>query len=301
MKNERILFSRQMLSVMVDHVRITTAALKENFGLSYNDFALLYTLQGIDRPVDTQSIARYLLLQQKTVSLALRRLEDKGSVMRSRGFDDRRESFFCLTHGGVQQVNDAYRFVEKLLVETFLETIDSDLFEEPKQAMKENVVMLRGFNVPAFDNRQNRKALFDVEHFLFWRYFTERASEIVQREGAMTLTDYRVLVSLCELGKATSGDLADLLNISKASMSQAKMNLYERGLMIELPDDDDGRRGVLRPTREGQIKAGHVFFELTQMTQRSHLALSDEAVILINEYYLKMYSTFHKRRIEPQG
>ena len=107
MKSETIVFSRQMLTVIVEHTRVVTARLKERWGLSYNEFTLLYALLEVARPVDTGSLGEYLLLRRETVTGLLLDLEDKGLVVRVPGQKDRRVLLVQLSRKGATETREA--------------------------------------------------------------------------------------------------------------------------------------------------------------------------------------------------
>lgn len=293
MKSETIVFSRQMLTVIVEHTRVVTARLKERWGLSYNEFTLLYALLEVARPVDTGSLGEYLLLRRETVTGLLLDLEDKGLVVRVPGQKDRRVLLVQLSRKGATETREAAADLERLLCAAFMSSMqDAQRHMRTWGGMLASVSALRGTAVVPFCEIDEPTGIFNASYYLYWRLMVEGWSEAVRREGGISLVESRVLGLVNELGQASPAVLADRLFVSRSSVSVAKGALVKAGLLQEASDPFDGRGSILRCTKTGAALDGSLSRALGAVAQRGHQSLSDEEVTMLNGWYMRMYADY---------
>jgi DNA-binding MarR family transcriptional regulator len=73
----------------------------------------------------------------------------------------------------------------------------------------------------------------------------------VRQDLDLSSRQWRVLVMLNRLGKSTSGDVARLAHFDHSQVSRVSMELVQRGLIDQTPDDNDRRKQWLRLTPAG--------------------------------------------------
>lgn len=120
----------------------------------------------------------------------------------------------------------------------------------------------------------------------------------VGTELGLSSRQWRVLVMLNRLGRATSGEVARATHLDHSQVSRASHELVDKGLLEMSDDPEDRRRQVLSVTDAGEtvLRRGIVGSKARQARLRSRLsdedyatfgrilsALTDEAQRMIDE------------------
>ncbi len=100
MQHESIALSRQMMTVILEHVRISKEYLRRNAAITYNDLLVLLALQEAGEPVGADALADYAILQRRTVAAMLREMQKAGLVARTSSEDDGRVMLCSITREG---------------------------------------------------------------------------------------------------------------------------------------------------------------------------------------------------------
>lgn len=83
------------------------------------------------------------------------------------------------------------------------------------------------------------------------------APEDVRREITDLRSSQLRLLSLTPVDGIRGSDLADEVGMTKQALSEFAQALQRKGLLESLPDPDDGRARLLRPTALGRAVAEH--------------------------------------------
>lgn len=100
MQHESIALSRQMMTVIFEHVRISKEYLRRNAAITYNDLLVLLALQEAGEPVGAGALADYAILQRRTVAAMLQEMQKAGLVARTSSEDDGRVMPYSITREG---------------------------------------------------------------------------------------------------------------------------------------------------------------------------------------------------------
>lgn len=100
MQHESIALSRQMMTVILEHVRISKEYLRRNAAITYNDLLVLLALQEAGEPVGAGALADYAILQRRTVAAMLQEMQKAGLVARTSSEDDGRVMPYSITREG---------------------------------------------------------------------------------------------------------------------------------------------------------------------------------------------------------
>lgn len=100
MQHESIALSRQMMTVILEHVRISKECLRRNAAITYNDLLVLLALQEAGEPVGAGALADYAILQRRTVAAMLQEMQKAGLVARTSSEDDGRVMPYSITREG---------------------------------------------------------------------------------------------------------------------------------------------------------------------------------------------------------
>ena len=101
------------------------------------------------------------------------------------------------------------------------------------------------------------KGLTTVLHEVIW-LMDRKAGEIVQREYGISLSWFRLLIILANVGPATQHRLAQSLNHSDASVSKLLDRMSDSGLVTVTVDPAHRRRRIVELTPAGQKLATQI-------------------------------------------
>ena len=74
---DRFAISHRMMTVIIEHYRLTSALMRSDFNLTYSGLSTLTTLLEYTEAVPTPWLCDYLMLERKTVWNVLLKLEDR--------------------------------------------------------------------------------------------------------------------------------------------------------------------------------------------------------------------------------
>jgi DNA-binding MarR family transcriptional regulator len=109
----------------------------------------------------------------------------------------------------------------------------------------------------------------DLQSFLPYRLavLSEQVSQcvaLVYRERfGLSRDEWRVLASLADRGTARTAEVIEATALEKMPISRALTALQEKGLLERVPDPDDGRAWLNRPTASGRA----LFQKIAPMVQ----------------------------------
>jgi DNA-binding MarR family transcriptional regulator len=96
-----------------------------------------------------------------------------------------------------------------------------------------------------------------------------QATEVLEREGPIGLTDWRVLAMVAGGGAASARDIVTLTGFDAAQVSRALRHLEDAGLILTVRDSADRRMRPVRLTPRGQA----LYDRLVPIMQRRQEAL----------------------------
>lgn len=233
MQHESIALSRQMMTVILEHVRISKEYLRRNAAITYNDLLVLLALQEAGEPIGAGALADYAILQRRTVAAMLQEMQKAGLVARTSSEDDGRVMPYSITREGSAAARQCSADLSARLDEGILLGLDK---EEAAGAIRGSI---RG----ACDYLRGHRHGMTVEggrtpnpicagYLLYWRAIAEKWASVSAEHG-LALGEYRILEYLDEFGTASTGDLACRLGIKQSNVSLYKRRLLERGLLHE--------------------------------------------------------------------
>ncbi|MBQ9954839.1 MAG: MarR family transcriptional regulator [Eggerthellaceae bacterium] len=289
MKHESIALSRQMMTVILEHVRIVKEHLRCNATITYNDFLVLLALQEAGEPVGAETLADYAILQRGTVAAMLQEMQKAGLVARTSSEDDGRVMLYSITREGSAVARQCSADLSAKLDEGILLGLDQG---EAGKAIRGSI---RG----ACDHLRGHRHGMAIEggwlpnpicadYLLYWRAITEKWTSVAAEHG-LALGEYRMLEYLDEFGTASTGDLACRLGIKQSNVSLYKRRLLERGLLHEAMDPFDGRKVAVRSTKEGAAVFSRARKSMNIVAQQGHKALADADIMTMNVWYMQMY------------
>jgi DNA-binding MarR family transcriptional regulator len=99
---------------------------------------------------------------------------------------------------------------------------------------------------------------FDIDRSAFFKIlslvnFTARPfAARYEKKYRIKLTEWRVLLVIAQREALSATDLGDLLGLDKMAVSRAVRALEKTGRLRRAPDENDGRRRILRLTNAGR-------------------------------------------------
>ena len=297
MQGETIVFSRQMMTVIIEHVRLASRTIKESSGLSYNEFTLLYLLLDSSEPLSAETLADFLMIRKETASDLLLRMEDKHLIAKTPDDGDRRVMRCVLSRTGRSLTARSSAEVESALSKAFLHSMDDArrhllIWNE----MFRTCNFLRPHPLSLTPGSASSEHLFGPDYFVYWKAMVDLWSREAHESGGLSLAEYRVLDLLDELTRANPAEIAERLLLTRSAVSQAKSKLSQRELLSAAPDPFDGRGTILKISRSGAKLSGVLRKAMAAVAQSGHTGLSDDDIMMLNAWYMRMYAAYRSSR-----
>lgn len=297
MQGETIVFSRQMMTVIIEHVRLANRIIKESSGLSYNEFTLLYLLLDSSEPLSAETLADFLMIRKETATDLLLRMEDRHLIVKTPDDADRRVMHCVLSREGRSLTARSFAEVESALSEAFLHSMDDArrhllIWNE----MFHTCNFLRSHPLSLTPSPASSERLFGPDYFVYWKAMVDLWSREAHESGGLSLAEYRVLDLLDELTRANPAEIAERLLLTRSAVSQAKSRLSQRELLSAAPDPFDGRGTILKISRSGAKLSGVLRKAMAAVAQSGHTGLSDDDIMMLNAWYMRMYAAYRSSR-----
>jgi DNA-binding MarR family transcriptional regulator len=294
---EAVLFSLQLALLMIEHHKLFSRHLK-NYDLSYSEFLVLSAIQDYGTFVPVEPLADFVILRKKTIISVLLNLEDAGLVEKSSSGQDGRRMLIGLSSKGIQVVDKAIVDLDELVRTVFWSALsEQEFFENVRNRIRNNVDALRGCSIKGFDKDNHCDTVASVNFLIFWKAIVSKWSDITEREGGLSFSEFRVLALVAQFPQLSPHEIAEQLMVCRSNVSIYVTRLVSRGFLIENIDSNDGRGKWLVSSSSGNLVVNNLMLRLNELTQKVYSNSSDEDIMVLNVWHYRMYSSLKAGRM----
>ncbi|MBR2836062.1 MAG: MarR family transcriptional regulator [Coriobacteriales bacterium] len=290
---ENVACTSQMITVILEHLRLIAKCVKQGYNLTYGELSLLVAMFEAKRPILVEPMADFLMLKRQTLWTMMLELEDRGILCKQSLHDDMRSMLCSFSPQGQVLTEQAIQDFNRLIEVVFMPSLSSKEHAEFKDSVQYSNDALRGHTIPEELRPKPADLRFGAEYLVYWRAIAE-VWEKTTHESQFALTEYRMLQILDEYGTMYPADITQKLFIERSSVSVFKTKLIERGLLREACDPFDRRRSIVQPTKEGRTAFQTATYRLSEATRMAHTGLDDNGIMVVNVWYMRMYSNLRK-------
>lgn len=288
MSKESILFSQQLVTVQLEHVRLFEKALRSRFDLTLTEYCLLRILDESGEGLTLAQIEEHFALRQGTILSALLALENRGLIDKQSHARDRRKMVSSLAPQARPIVSAASKLLYQLMKETFWRNIPS---RELAIISRTSYLRSRRQYVPQDSEAMTKKIISvpSTSLLIGVKTLTNRWEDLAHEQGGISLNAYRLLALLESFGGLTPSEIASRLLLAKSRVSTAKEELLQRELIKEVPSQEDNRSKVLQGTRAGRQMAKKLNVRMEELTRDMYELVYDEDKNFLNAWHIRMY------------
>lgn len=294
MKSQSVIFTSEMMTVFVEHEKVIDRVLKRCHGLTTTEFCILRALYLAGGEVDGLDFAGFLMLKRNSISIALSSLARKNLVSKLPSEKDRRMLRVRETDEGIEITRNATASVYEAQTTTFWRHLTAD--EERGGNLVASLVLakLRGVDYSSTAPLKETNTPITPEFIVFCKMVPQRWSYIIKKNSDLSLTDYRVLSCLIELGEeARASDVMRRLLLERSVVSMCKDDLRSHGLITESPDKSDRRNSNLGVTAKGHEVFSLLKDHLTTETSNMYSLCDNDLSRAVNEWHCTMYANLN--------
>lgn len=294
MKRQFVIFTSEMMTVFVEHEKMIDKILKRCHGLTTTEFCILRALYLEGGEVDGLDFARFLMLKRNSISLAISSLDRKGLVTKLPSKDDRRMLRVKETEEGRAITRDATTSVFEAQTNTFWSNLSLDDERGGNLVASLVLAQLRGYDYSSVAPLSEGNTPITPEFVVFCKMVPQRWGHVIKDSSNLSLTDYRVLACLVELGgRARASDVMRSLFIERSVVSVCKDALRAQGLIVEEPDKADKRNSIISVVEMGFDIAAALKDRLIEATADMYSLCDDDLSRAINKWHREMYASMN--------
>lgn len=290
-QTEAAFFNLQLTTVFIEHRRRCADLIKTLYNMTYNEFTLLLVISRTKRPVQVKPLTEYVMLEGKTVLAILASLENREYIAKTDSPEDRRIILTSATQTGAKIAQEGSRKQAELMKEQFIKSLPESEYESLKNIQAGND-SLRGYQVEGLDYVQETDELFSAGHLIYWRVLIDCWTKVIRKHGGLSFNEFRILAFIEDHDALSPGTIAHNLILMPSAVTIHKATLLNLGLILEARMPADGRSISIRCTSKGSRLVKGLWSELVKLTRLAHGHLNDEGVMIVNAWYLRMYSNF---------
>lgn len=293
LRKESIVLSQQMITFYLAMISILGERFKERLGLSYNDFTLLSALSECESGVGMRPLCEYVMLSRNTILPALTRLEDAGYVVKETQPDDSRYALCHLRATAEPLVRAEVHEANLFLSHTFLRQLPTEEYELLTRGIKCSNDLMRGKSVAQFAET-GRKAQMLTDYMIGFRCFIRHSEKRIKATSPLSLSEYRILKTLCECDELSPSNLAAMLCMQRSNVTLYKNKLKQRGLIMEKGVAEDRRQIVLQPSHQAFSALGPIDEALGDLVRLWHSPFENDLIDVLNVWYMRFYSNLRR-------
>lgn len=296
MAQERVVFSPQQISVLIEHVRIVERALKEFHELKLLEYCILRALHLSGKAVTQTDLVIFLGAAKSTVTERLLSLEDRALIMKTNDADDRRRMIISLTKLGSELSEKATQDLFTLLKNTFWRTLsNAELFEIQKSANRDHNYMI-GLKPDSLEIQNYGTTTLTASFFLCIIYIIKGWTELIKLESALSLSEFRILAALYDANSAMRlVDLSTTLIIEKSNITKYSKSLTTQQFVTINKSEKDARSCTLMLSDKGQKLVERLSLLLNDKNKHLYFTNEEESNLL-NAWHMRMYCELGKIR-----
>jgi len=289
MAQERVLFSSQQITVLIEHVRIFERVLREFHGLKLLEYCILRALQESGKAATQADLVVFIGATKSTITERLLSLEDKALIVKSGDKDDQRKMSVSLTEPGDALSEKATRDLYTLLRNTFWRTFsDAELVEIQKSADRDHNYMI-GLKPESLEIQHKDNIALTASFILCILHIVKGWTDLIKDESGLSVSEFRILTALDDAKSAMRLiDLSTLLNIKKSNITMCSKNLITQQLVVSSKSSKDARSIILTLTKKGQRLVRRLTILLNDKNKLLYFT-NDQESNLLNAWHMRMY------------
>lgn len=290
MARENVLFNQQMVTVILEHVRLFERVLYVSSGLTLTQYCLLRAIKQSDEGMRLEQVEKTTVLKRRSILASLTALENSGLIVKSNHAQDSRKMIISITSRAKPLINEVNKQVYKALKKTFWNSISN------KELVMINLEGMLNYNLQYIPNeRDESNAPKDVSTELALSFFVgnqtmvTRWENLARSQGAISFSAYRLLALLENLDYLTPSEAAASLLIAQSRVTSAKKELLLQQLIHETSNPDDKRGKYLQCTRKGLRAVRVLNRKMERLTDEMYGLIDDESKKRLNAWHSRMY------------
>lgn len=288
-------FSYQLAVIYSEHVRLASAFLKQNHGLTYNEFVLLYLLFSYNNAVSPQVLVGQMFLSKRTILSLLDSLESKGFIHKLQDSQDKRKMHITLSESGTLLITKA-----RVEVYVYLQGILWKSLPREEFQMLVGKSIVSSYNIlkddlPSASERTDPELgevtfeIFPIHHYIFWLRVINQWAAIVSRSAGLSFYSFLVLLIAEEKGKICEREIADRLFINRSNVSRSVSKLAQQRLIRLVRDKQDERKRLIMLTKRGKEELERTNKVINEFTQAVHGSSTEEQLFAWKSWLPRMY------------
>lgn len=297
MVRENVLFNQQMVTVILEHVRLFERVLGASSRLTLTQYCLLRAIKQSDGGMRLEQIEKTTLLKRRSMLASLAALEDSALVVKRNYEKDCREMIVNITPKARLLINEANKQLYKALKKTFWSSISN------KELAIINSEGMLNYDLQYISNEKESSSLKDISTEVASAFFIGNQSAVIRWEnlarsqGGISFSAYRLLALLENLGSLGPTEAALSLLITQSRVSYVKKELLSQQLISETVNHNDKRGKRLQCTRMGLRTARDLNRKMEQLTDEMYGLIDDDSKKRLNAWHSRMYMEVEKAHL----
>lgn len=294
-RTQTISASSHLMTLTIEHKRIFARLLRKSFSLSYKEFSALLALAQASKKLSMYTLADFLILDHAATSIILIELEERDLVVKTEPDENSSKTLFTASEQGMSLTEEAVIQLDTLLKKTLWTALPVDDFQQIMQNdVKSSVDVLRGYPMDIHPTCISGTACLTIDFLIFWRILVERWASVVKRQTSLSLSEYRILGLLADLGPSTLQKVCDCLVMPRSRVSVYKKNLIERNLLKKENNPEDGRSIILALTPQGEQLVAQMKKSIIKIVDTTRAEESQDNVLVVKAWYAQMYDNLRE-------
>lgn len=283
------------MTLTIEHKRIFARFLRTSYSLNYKEFSALLALAQASQKVSSRVLADFLALEHSATLAMLIKLEERNLVTKTESGEVLQVRFFTASEQGKTLAKEAVFQLDHLMRTTLWDSLPVDEFQQiMKSEIKSSVDALRGHPVEVPAKCLLDESCITADFLIFWRILIEGWASIVKRQSSLSLSEYRILGLLADLGPISLQKACDRLVICRSRTSLYKDNLNNRGFLEQENNSEDGRSIILTLTPQGRQLVGKIRDSIAATTYPEEATMPQGEDFDAGVWHVRMYNNLKK-------
>ncbi len=300
MAKERVVFSAQQMTVLIEHIRIVDKTLKELHELRILEYCILRTLQLSGVAVGISDLVAYTGFSKSSITEVLLALEDRALIVKTEAPDDRRAMLVQETERGYILSKGASCSLYQLLKSTFWKNISEQEIAEVLMYSYRDHDLLIGERPCSLAAQERDEVPLTASFLLSIMLIIKEWSDLIRKASGLTMSEYRILSTLYD---ATTPlrliDISDALLMRKSNTTNYKNLLEDKALIASDECADDKRSSVLTLTPKGKRLVKKLSALLDEKNRELYYT-ADKESNLFNAWHMRMYYELDSGAVDLQ-
>ena len=282
---ESILFCPQLVTLLIEHLRLA-AGVAKGHGLSLSGYLVLSMRQADGCPLQVGDYAETLGMKPASIMKVLQDLEDRGLVVKESAAWDKRIVELKKTQAGLELMEAVTRDISSLFESLFWKNIPADELKRLRWGIPVFLESV-GVDVRKIDDGPE---LGMSPQFLHSPYQTVRRWKAALSGEPVTFAEYRVLSLLRAQRGVVPSNASNQLCMRRSQVSPILKSLIEKGLAREASlYEEDGRSKRYVTTRKGSRLASRLDRKLERITEDAYAVTNGWEAHMLDAWHLRMY------------